>query len=70
MKCLQKSLALGFILVCFPLGVLAQNAPPATAARRSSRAATSRQPPAVALRGRCQDQKHRQLRLRAALSTP
>jgi len=28
MKCLQKSLALGFILVCFPLGVLAQNAPP------------------------------------------
>jgi hypothetical protein len=27
MNRLQKSLALGFILVCFPLGVLAQNAP-------------------------------------------
>jgi hypothetical protein len=32
MKCLHKSLALGFVLVCFPLGVLAQNAPPATKA--------------------------------------
>jgi len=32
MKCLHKSLALGFVLVCFPLGVLAQNAPSATKA--------------------------------------